>query len=384
MHVGILTTAQHGHLNPHIPIMHALRAKGCKVTCLLMDADGETLSEQRRAALDPIEARVVGEVNMAAWTGRPEALRHLLDTTHLADDVADAVRALSPDFVLVDSSPVTASAVAGAHASGVPYGLSCPNLGMIAPRRLREARWAFDEIVREYLLRYGVRWSAETHSARSPLMNLAPTIHELVGADAVLDDGVTLVGLPGAWAVRGDEVPFSDWQRLDASKPLVYLSFGTIFYNHPELLRRIVVAASKLGLQVVASVGDIAEKLAGVSDDVILAKYLPQREMLRRASVFVTHGGYNSVAESIRAGTPMLVIPLAIDQPLSAHYVERAGFGCAIRPEEVTEGSVASALETLLDARRGFGDRIRAVGGVCGDSARTTADLVVSQLQMAG
>lgn len=384
MHVGILTTAQHGHLNPHIPIMHALRAKGCKVTCLLMDADGETLSEQRRAALDPIEAHVVGEVNMAAWTGSPDALRHLLETTRVADDVAAAIRGLAPDFVLVDSSPVTASAVAGAHVSGVPYGLASPNLGMIAPRRLREPRWAFDEVVREYLLRHGVRWSAETHSARSPMLNVAPAIHELVGDDAVLDDGVTLVGLPGAWAVRGDEVPFSDWQRLDASKPLVYLSFGTIFYNRPELIRMVVAAASRLGLQVVASVGDIAEKLAGVGDDVILAEYLPQREMLRRASVFVTHGGYNSVAESIRSGTPMLVIPLAIDQPLSAHYVERAGFGCTLQPERVTEAAVASALETLLDPRRGFGERIRAVGGACGDSARTTADLVVSQLQMAG
>ena len=380
MHVVLITTTQHGHLNPHIPLMHALRAKGCTVTCLLLAADGGTLSESRRAALDPVAVRVVGEVNMAPWSGPPEDIRQLLATSRVANDMAAAIRAIAPDFVLIDSTPLTAVAVVGAHTSGVPYGLTCPNLGMVAPRRFREMRWAYDEIVRDYLLRHGVRWSAETHSARSPGLNLAPTIRELVGDDAVTD-GVTLVGLPGAAAVRGDEAPFSDWQRLDGTRPLVFVSFGTIFYKRPELLRRVLAATAGLGVQVVASVGDLGAELAGVGDNVILAPYVPQREMLARASVFVTHGGYNSVAESIRAGTPMLVIPLAIDQPMSAHYVARAGFGLSLRPDEATMPAVASALATLLDGSRGYASRVRAVKDACGDSARTSADLVVAQIQ---
>jgi MGT family glycosyltransferase len=381
MHVALVTTTQHGHLNPHIPLMLALRSKGCRVTCLLLAADGGTLSEQRRSVMGPIAVRMVGEVKMAPWSGPPEAIRQLLDTSPVANDIAIAIRALAPDFVLIDSSPLTAGAVVGAHASGVPYGLTCPNLGMVAPRRFREMRWAYDAIVKDYLVRHGVRWSEGTHSARSPLLNLAPTIRELVGDDAVLDDGVTLVGLPGASAVRGDEAPFSGWQRIDPKRPLVFVSFGTIFYNRPELLRQVLAATSGLGVQVVASVGDIGDQLAGVGDHVILAPYVPQREMLERASVFVTHGGYNSVAESIRAGKPMLVIPLAIDQPMSAHYVARAGFGAWLRPQEATTGAVTSALETLLDSASGYGARVRAVGRACGDSARTSADLMVAQIR---
>jgi UDP:flavonoid glycosyltransferase YjiC (YdhE family) len=380
MHVAFVTTTQHGHLNPAIPVMRALRSKGCTVTCLLLVADGGTLSEQRRSALDPIDIRVIGEVNIGPWSGPPEAIHQLLETTRVAEDTAAAIQALAPDFVLVDSFPLTTPAVVGAHISGVPYGLSSANLGPITPRRFRAMRWAYDEITRDYLLRHHVLWSEEAHSPRSPLLNLAPAIRELVGDEAVLD-GVTLVGLPGAEAVRGDETPFSDWKRLDPSRPLVYVSFGTIFYRRPELLRQVVAATSGLGVQVVVSVGDLGHELAGAGDHVILAHYVPQREMLQRASVFVTHGGYNSVAESVRAGKPMLVIPLAIDQPVQAHYVASAGFGVSLRPEDATTPAIGSALETLLDSSRGYGSRVQAVVGACGDAARTTADLVVATIQ---
>jgi UDP:flavonoid glycosyltransferase YjiC (YdhE family) len=380
MHVAFVTTTQHGHLNPHIPAMRALRAMGCKVTCLLLVADGGTLSDQRRSVLDSIDVRVIGEVNIAPWSGPPEGIRRLLETTRIAADTAAAIRVLTPDFVLVDSFPLTTPAVVGAHISGVPYGLTSANLGPITPRQFRAMRWAYDEITRDYLVRHGVRWSAESHSPRSPVLNLAPAIRELVGEEAVLD-GVTLAGLPGAEAMRGDEATFSEWQRLDSSRPVVYVSFGTIFYRRPELLRQVLAATSGLGVQVVASVGDLGPELAGVGDRVILAPYVPQREMLQRATVFVTHGGYNSVAESVRAGKPMLVIPLAIDQPVQAHYVAHAGFGISLRPEEAATPAIASALETLLDPNRGYGSRVQAAMGACGDSARTTADQVVAAIE---
>ncbi len=380
MHVAFVTTSQHGHLNPFVPVMQALRRKGCTVTLLLLIADGDRLSAPRRAALESIDVRVIGEVSIAPWSGPPEGIHQMLKTDRIAEDSAAAIRALAPDFVLLDSMQLTWPAVVGAHASGVPYGLTTANLGMIAPRRFRQHRWAYDEITRDYLIRHDIRWSEDAHSPRSRLLNLAPAIHELVGDDAILED-VTLVGLPGAEAVRGDEAAFSDWDRLDSSRPLVYVSFGTIFYRRPELLRRVISAAANLGLQVVASVGEIGHEFVGIGDNVTLAPYVPQREMLQRADVFVTHGGYNSVAESVRAGKPMLVIPLAIDQPVQAHYVARAGFGVSLSPEEAEVPAVSAALETLLDPSLGYTSRVQAVAGVCGDSARAIADMVVETIQ---
>jgi len=377
MRIALLTTNQHGHLNPYIPVVNALRTAGSEVALLLLAADGGTIGEQRRKALGQTPVQVIGQVEMAWWSGDPAKIGPMLESSPVADQTADALGALAPDFLLVDSLPVTASAMAGAQASGVPYGMSWANLGGVCPSEHRRNRWAYDEQVGDYLTRHGVLWSTRTHSARSPILNVMPAIPALVGADAVTDDGVQLVGLPGAAGARGDEVGFPGLDRIDPDRPVVYVSFGTIFYRRPEMLRTVITGAAATGAQVIASVGDLAEELA-LPPDVLTAPYLPQREVLERADVFITHGGYNSVAESIRAATPMLVIPLAIDQPLQAYYVSRAGFGMALEPAGVTEQAVTDAVADLLDPARDYRARLHAAQSECGDSVAATAELVIA------
>ncbi|MFC6083617.1 glycosyltransferase [Sphaerisporangium aureirubrum] len=361
-------------------MVNALQAAESEVALLLLSADGGVLDEQRRQALGKAEVHAIGQVEMAPWSGDPAKIGPMLRSSPVADQTADALKATAPDFVLVDSLPVTASAMAGAQASGVPYGMIWANLGGVCPREHRRGRWAYDEQVGDYLTRHGVLWSARTHSARSPILNLMPTIPALVGDDAVTDDGVRLVGLPGAAGTRGDEVAFSGLDRVDPGRPVVYVSFGTIFHRRPDLLRTVITGAAATGAQVIASVGDLAEELA-LPGDVLTAPYLPQREVLERADVFITHGGYNSVAESIRAATPMLVIPLAVDQPVQAYFVGRAGFGTALEPAGVTEQAVAGAVTDLLDPARDYRARLRAARPQCGDSAVRTAELVIGTVE---
>ncbi|MER7282456.1 glycosyltransferase [Dactylosporangium sp. NPDC000244] len=380
MRVALLTTTQHGHLNPYIPVVNALRAAGSEVALLLLSADGGALDEQRRRALGATEVHAIGQVEMAPWSGDPAKIGPMLQSSPVAGRTADAIRATAPDFVLVDSLPVTASAMAGVQASGVPYGMIWANLGGVCPSEHRRGRWAYDEQVGDYLTRHGVLWSTRTHSARSPMLNMMPTIPALVGDDGVTDDGVQLVGLPGAAGTRGDEVAFAGLDRIDPDRPLVYVSFGTIFYRRPDLLRTVITGAAATGAQVIAAVGDLAEELA-LPGEVLTAPYLPQREVLERADVFVTHGGYNSVAESIRAATPMLVIPLAVDQPVQAYFVSSAGFGTALEPAGVTEQAVADAVTDLLDPARDYRARLRAAQPECGDSALRTAELVIGTVE---
>ncbi|MFY1669955.1 glycosyltransferase [Plantactinospora sp. WMMB334] len=380
MRVALLTTTQHGHLNPYVPVVNALQSAGGEVALLLLSADGGSLDEQRRQALGKAEVHPVGQVEMAPWSDDPAKIGPMLRSSPVADQTADALRATEPDFVLVDSLPVTASAMVGAEASGVPYGMIWANLGGVCPREHRRGRWPYDEQVGDYLTSHGVSWSTRTHSARSPILNVMPTIPALVGEDAVTDDGVRLVGLPGAAGIRGDEVSFSGLDRIDPDRPLVYVSFGTIFYRRPELLRTVIMGAAATGAQVIAAVGDLAEELA-LPDEVLTAPYLPQREVLERADVFVTHGGYNSVAESIRAATPMLVIPLAVDQPIQAYFVGSAGFGTALEPAGVTGEAVAGAVADLLDPARGYRARLRAAQPECGDAAAQAAELVIGTVE---
>ncbi|MFC5289595.1 glycosyltransferase [Actinokineospora guangxiensis] len=347
---------------------------------LLLSADGGALDEQRREALGDVRIHAVGRVEMAPWAADPAKIVPMLESSPVARQTAEALRATAPDFVLIDSLSLTASALVGTHVSGVPYGMISANLNGVCPSWLRRNRWAYDKQVCEYLTKNGVLWSKRTHSARSPFLNLVPTITALIGDEAVTDDGVQLVGLPGAAGPRGDEVAFPDLDRIDPDRPLVYVSFGTIFYRRPDLLRTVIAGAAATGAQVIAALGDLTEDLP-LPDGVLAAPYLPQREVLERADVFITHGGYNSVAESIRAGTPMLVIPLAVDQPVQAHFVAAAGFGTALEPAEATERAVTDAVVDLLDPARDYRDRLRAARPGCGDAATRVAELVVGTVE---
>ncbi len=255
--------------------------------------------------------------------------------------LAKVIRGCAPDFVVVDPFLLTSSTLAAVHVEGVPYALLWANLIGVAPKWLRTFRKGTDEAMQDMLSKFGVDWSDAFASPRSRILNMAPVVPELIGGEVA---GIHLVGFPGSPERRGDEVDF-DSSTLPAS-PFVYVSFGSML-EHPALLEIIFRATRRLGLRVVASVGRLVAELGDCGDHVVLARYVPQREVLQRASLFVTHGGYNSVAEGLRAGTPMLVVPLLFDQPIQAHYVTETGAGLALPPTELTEDSAAEALSAL-------------------------------------
>ena len=84
--------------------------------------------------------------------------------------------------------------------------------------------------------------------------------------------------------------------------------------------------------------------------------------------------------EAIERGVPMLVIPLSLDQPVSAYLVERARIGIAIRPEDVTVGSARAAISALLDPANGYRERARAlmIAATTHDGPTAVADALVA------
>ena len=84
----------------------------------------------------------------------------------------------------------------------------------------------------------------------------------------------------------------------------------------------------------------------------IIEKYnfVPQLEVLKMADEFVTHGGMNSVSESLVYGTPMVVIPFSSDQPVNARCIEKLGVGKRLEYSDVNKDSIKEyVLSVLLD-----------------------------------
>ena len=68
--------------------------------------------------------------------------------------------------------------------------------------------------------------------------------------------------------------------------------------------------------------------------------------MLRRADLFVAHGGFNSVQEGLAAGVPLLLFPQMFEQALNADVV--VGQGAGLRLGGATQDRIRAAAETLL------------------------------------
>lgn len=73
-------------------------------------------------------------------------------------------------------------------------------------------------------------------------------------------------------------------------------------------------------------------------------EFAPQIELLKQASIFITHGGSNSVCEAIAARTPMIVIPLVNDEFLNAEMIVERGIGLQIDNDSIAIKSTLGRL----------------------------------------
>ncbi|MGI4840283.1 MAG: glycosyltransferase [Janthinobacterium lividum] len=138
---------------------------------------------------------------------------------------------------------------------------------------------------------------------------------------------------------------------IDASKPFVFASLGTLQGDRIGMFEQIAAACRQLGAQLlIAHCGHLDSR----QEQRLLARgarwvtdFAPQQWALTQADAVITHGGLNTVMDAIAAGTPMLVMPIAFDQPGVAARVRYRGLGLTLH-RLARAPRIAAALRTLL------------------------------------
>ena len=90
------------------------------------------------------------------------------------------------------------------------------------------------------------------------------------------------------------------------------------------------------------------ESLGPAPANFIVRNHVPQLEVLRRAAAFVTHGGMNSVSESLYHGVPLVVVPQMSEQAMVGRRVEELGAGLYVAREDVTADRLRESVQRLL------------------------------------
>jgi MGT family glycosyltransferase len=173
------------------------------------------------------------------------------------------------------------------------------------------------------------------------------------------------------------------WERL-TGEPLIYASMGTLLNGRADVYRMITGAtASRKGFQLVLAVGGQVnpEEIGPLSSNTILVKRSPQLELLKRASVCITHAGLNTVLESLSQGVPQVAIPVSLDQPGVAARIAEKKTGLFMPVKDLTVSRVSLLLDQVLkdstyrDNARHYQKVIAEINGVS-----KAADLVEQSL----
>ena len=156
-------------------------------------------------------------------------------------------------------------------------------------------------------------------------------------------------------------------ERLEG-QPMLFISLGTFYNNRPEFFKLCIEVFRGQPWQVVMAHGKSVDPaaLGEIPANFLLAPYVPQLEVLQRASVFVTHGGMNSTMESLYYGVPMVLVPQQIEQEKTAQRRAELGLGIALDPYTLTVEALRTAVEQAPSFRanvRAMQQAVRAAGG---------------------
>jgi MGT family glycosyltransferase len=150
------------------------------------------------------------------------------------------------------------------------------------------------------------------------------------------------------------------WEKLTGA-PLIYASLGTLVNGMVHVYRSILEAVGRFPeTQVVLSVGkniDPAD-LRPIPSNVIIVSTAPQIELLKRASLCITHAGLNTVLEALAQGVPIVAIPIAFDQPGVAARVAYHGVGEFVEVGDLTAEHLSYLIQRV-QANPSYRDRAR-------------------------
>jgi MGT family glycosyltransferase len=146
------------------------------------------------------------------------------------------------------------------------------------------------------------------------------------------------------------------WDRIDDGKPLVYCTLGSVLpFKFPARASGFFqmfmdAMAQRPELQGVVTIGNhLKPDEFNCPENVFIASVAPQVEVLKRASLMVSHGGVTGVKESAFMGVPMLLIPLSYDEFGNAARVVYHGLGARLRLKDVSVLELGRLIDRVLE-----------------------------------
>lgn len=178
-----------------------------------------------------------------------------------------------------------------------------------------------------------------------PQLNLAYPLREYQPDESVLPEEQYKFLGPSIYERKEEKLNFAKGKN-----PVLYISVGTVVKGTMRFFQNYIEAFRDENIDVIISVGkdfDI-KKLKNLPTNIYIFNSVPQLEVLKIADIFVTHGGMNSISESLVCGVPMVVIPFIADQLINANSIEELGIGKCLTLSDANTNNIKDSVFSVL------------------------------------
>ncbi len=363
----VATIPEKGHINPMIGIAQHLQADGFE---LVFFSQQDISGQLQKAGLSVPVYSDPGAVNIneSFVTRGKEFVERLADKawlrhwikTLLIDAVPAQVALLSaavehcrPDLIVAD--PMLYAVPIVAARCGIPWVGVSSSLNPITPHdwhcELTDTLDAFSEERSRLFADNGLKPHFKVSDAISSWLNLVFSTEAYMPRAVCGNDFSFYIGHSFPLHTRGDESDFP-FDKLRADKKKIYMSMGSQIYYHPQLFSAVAEAFAKEDVQLIFSINELYHTSfrQTLPPNVLAVPYAPQLRLLPLMDLVITHGGANSVMESMGNGIPIAMLPICNDQFLQARFITRAGTGILLDPQKPDPVEYKAKLLPLLSS----------------------------------
>ncbi len=356
MRVLFTTFPAYGHFHPLVSLARALQQAGHEVAFATAESFRHAVEGNgfRHFAAGIDQRVLVKNEDMKSrferlMRGSPEDWKRQIAgmfvstfATRMVPDLLRVAAEWRPDVFVQDLMEFGAC-VAGEHL-GIPY--ATIHVGVVRPREFQheviaQALDALRATVglppdprQEMLFRYlNLSFAPSMYLGEAPL---TPTTHYLK---------------PAIFDQSGDErLPAWAEQLGSGGRPVVHATLGTVFNKLHAPQQAILAGLRDEPVELVLTVGrDQDPALFGPQPpNVRLERYIPHTLLFPKCDVAILHGGYNSVVSALSHGVPLVLVPIAADQPASAQRCQELGVARVLSPLTMTPEQVRDAVREVL------------------------------------
>jgi len=143
------------------------------------------------------------------------------------------------------------------------------------------------------------------------------------------------------------EVPQSVREHFDTPRTKLYCAMGVS--GSPEVLRSVIDIVGDLDIQtLVVTTTILGEEVWNSSKRVLVVPHVPAHLANPLADVAITHGGAGTIQTAIHSGTPLVGVPMQLEQAGNISLVERQGAGIMLSKLDLNRAQLTTALEKIV------------------------------------